>query len=104
MSTLQISPAREAAAHSAALARASTAANRAPNVTPCELFGLPVLSRTEATEQGYTSVTHDTSLNLESGILQSLCQGRSPERCCLIQTGTSTYQLAIKSQYIVKLS
>jgi len=69
-----------------------------------QLFGLPILLAKEATAQGYTSLTHDTSLNLESGILQSLCQGRSPERCCLIQTGTSTYQLAIKSQYIVKLS
>lgn len=101
---MQISPAREAAAHTAALARASKVVTREPNPTPRELFGLPVLSRTEAEQQGYTSITHNTSLDRESGILKRLCQDRRPDRCCLIHTGTSTYQLAIKSQYIVKLS
>jgi len=69
-----------------------------------KLFGLNIIPLSRAGIEGYTSLTINISTNIEKSLLKTMCEARSPDRYCLLQSGTYTYQLGVKNQFYTKVA
>lgn len=62
---------------------------------PAAIHGIPVLTRAEAKDQGFLSVTNIINASTEAAILAGVCQHRDPIRCRLIHHSGNYYTLAL---------
>lgn len=71
---------------------------------PNKLNGLPVITRLQAAELGFQSITIGIHAVTEKPILASVAQHRNPERAAFMSIGVDLYELVIKREDISHLA